>query len=312
MFGRRFDGWALRSKDPYMKMIPLIMKHRNDAQVFLNIDLDCKFADEYIKLKRSEGIKISHMAIILAAFVRTVAERPEINRFIVGNKVYVRNQITVSFAIVKLRTKDDVIETNVKLHFDPSDTIYDVAKKVDEVIKQEKNIGSKTPTDKVAETIFKIPLLPPIIVNICKLCDKLGILAKPIIEASPFHSSMFITNMASIRMTKVYHHIYNFGTTSVFSSIGRREKRVILNKLGQPQRKDVMPMGFVIDERIATGATYALALHLWEKYMKNPQLLEIPPETIRYDDNRIYGNQRKIRKFKSLRKKAQREKAKAI
>lgn len=306
MFGKRFDGWALRSKDPFMKMIPFIMKQRTDAQVFLNSEIDCKYLDEYIKRKRLEGVRISFMSIVLAAFVRAVSQRPEINRFIVGNKVYVRNQLTVSFAVIKSLTSTSVDETTVKLHFDPTDTLYDVAKKVDDIIIKEKTISGKTPTDKLAEAIFNIPLLPPIIIGLIKLLDKVGLMPRSMINASPFHTSMFITNMASIRMRRVYHHIYNFGTTSVFASIGKRENKVVTNKSGQFQNKTVMPLGFVIDERIAAGAVYANALHLWEKYMKNPELLEIPPETVIYDDNRIYHCRLKKKRFhrKKLKKVA--------
>ncbi|QSX06754.1 2-oxo acid dehydrogenase subunit E2 [Sedimentibacter sp. zth1] len=300
MFGRRFDGWSLRSKDPFMKMIPLIMKKRNDAQVFLNLEVDCKYADEYIKRKRLEGIKVSHMAIVLAAFVRTVSQRPEINRFIVGNKVFVRNQLTISFAILKHRSTESVEETTVKLHFDPTDTLYEVADKIEKIIEKEKNANSVSQVDKLAATIFRIPLIPPILVGFLKIIDRVGILPKPIINVSPFHTSMFITNMASIRMNKVYHHIYNFGTTSVFTSIGKREKKLVISKDGKLNTKWVMPLGFVIDERIAAGATYAVALHLWEKYMRNPELLEIVPDKVRYDDGRIYQC-----KKKHLRKKFQ-------
>ena len=286
MFGRRFDGWVLRSTDTFMNMIPLIMRQRNDSEVFLNLEIDYKSIDEYIKKKRSEGVKVSHMAIILAAYVRTVSQRPEINRFVMGTKVYVRKHLTVSFAIVKQMTAHNVVETTVKLHFSPDDTLFDVARKVDAIISKEKNIRSITPTDKVAAIIFKIPFLAPTLVGIIKVIDRIGLLPMCIINASPFHTSMFITNMASIRMPSIYHHIYNFGTTSVFTSIGKKEDRVTMSKNGELKNISIMPLNFVIDERITSGAMYAKALHLWEKYIKNPELLELPPESVFLDDGR--------------------------
>ena len=287
MFGKRFDGWALRSTDAFMNMIPLIMRQRNDSEVFLNIDVNYKYLEDYIKKKKEEGIKVSHMAIILAAYVRTVSQRPEINRFAMGKRVYVRKHLTVSFAIVKQTTTNEIVETTVKLHFSPYETIFDVAKKIDDVIAKEKNITSSTLTDKVASMIFKVPFLASVIVGLIKMLDKIGLMPMFIIDASPFHTSMFITNMASIRMPSVYHHIYNFGTTSVFASIGKKENRVIMSKDGDIKNISVLPLNFVIDERITSGAMYAKALHLWEKYIKNPELLESPPENVYLDDGRV-------------------------
>lgn len=288
MFGRRFDGWALRSDDTFMKMIPLIMKKRNDAQVSLSIDVDCSYMDNYIKQKRKEGIKISHMAIILAAYVRAISQRPEINRFVIGSTVYVRNQITVSFALVKEISEEGIVETTVKLHFKPTDTIFDVSEKIERIIAKEKKVTSKSPTDKVASLIFKVPFIAPVTVGLIKIMDRLGLLPMFLINASPFHTSLFITNMASIRMPSVYHHIYNFGTTSVFVSMGQKKEQATSNKNGEVKTKWVSPMSFVIDERITNGATYARALHLWEKFIKKPELLEVPPEIVRYDNGRKY------------------------
>ncbi len=295
MFGKRFDGWALRSKDSFMNMIPLIMTKRNDSEVFLNLDVECKCFENYIKQKKKEGIKISHLSIILAAYIRIVSQRPDINRFAMGTKVYVRKHLTVSFAIVKQLTADRVIETTVKLYFSPTDTIFDVAEKVENIILKGKKVQSETPTDKVASIIFKIPFLAPTLVGLIKAIDRVGLLPMFIINASPFHTSMFITNMASIRMPTVYHHIYNFGTTSVFASLGKREERVVINKNGELKNTSIIPMAFVIDERITSGAVYAKALHLWEKYLKNPELLEIPPENVFHDDRRVIKYKKEVK-----------------
>lgn len=289
MFGIRSDGRALKNVDPIIKMTPLIMVDRNDAQVFSQQDIDWAATSDYIRRKREEGYKISHMSIVIAAFVRAIAYHPELNRFVVNKRIYARKDLSVSFAVLKKRTAEEVIETTVKLHFNPDDTIYTVSDKVNQVIEIESEETAESVTDKVASAVLAIPGIPHVAVGLLKGLDAIGLLPKAILEASPFHTSMFITNMASIKMGKVYHHIYNFGTTSIFTSMGKKEERVY-SVDGVVSTKPVFPMGVVIDERIAPGATYAMAFHRWQTYMKKPELLEVPPEAVRWDDGVTYHN----------------------
>lgn len=288
MFGYRADGRRLKNVDPIIKLTPMIMTERSDAQVFTSQCADWEIMNNYIREKRAQGIKMTRMAIVIAAYVRAVSQRPEINRFVVNKKLYVRNDLCVSFALLKKRTAEEVIETTVKLHFDPTDTIFTVSDKLNEIIETESKLSADSKTDKVAKAVLSIPLLPRFGVSFLKWLDRLGILPGGILEASPFHTSMFITNMASIKMNMVHHHIYNFGSTSMFLSMGKREERVCSTH-GEIAVRNVLPLGVVIDERVCCGAIYAMALHQWESYMHNPWLLEQPPERVRFDDGLVYG-----------------------
>jgi len=108
-------------------------------------------------------------------------------------------------------------------------------------------------------------------------------------DASPFHTSMFITNMASIGMPAVHHHIYNFGTTSLFFSIGSVQRTVSIGPDGQPVRKRLLPIGITADERICAGATYAKLVGRMVELLNNPELLETPPETVHFDEGIEYS-----------------------
>lgn len=274
MFGIRPDGKADKKIDPIVRATSMFMPQRSDAQVILKKELDYDAMSKYIKAKRAEGVKISHMNIIVAAFVKTVAQKPEFNRFIMNKKIYRRNEICISYAMLKDKVDDTINETTVKLKFDETDDIFSVADKMNNAITENRNISASNMTDFVANLILKIPLLPVLGVGIIRLLDRYGLLPKAIIDISPFHTSMFITNMASIRMNYVYHHIYNFGTTSIFFAMGQKEQKLNMDKEGNITKKNIMPLGIVIDERICSGAEYAIGLALMEKYLKNPELLE--------------------------------------
>ena len=148
-----------------------------------------------------------------------------------------------------------------------------VAKAIEEA-RVETNSNS---TDKVAKFLMAMPLLPNLVVSLVKFMDAHGCMPKLIFEASPFHTSLFLSNMASLGMNYIYHHIYNFGTTSVFFTMGKTEQKLFPNPDGTVRHKRVMPMGIVIDERIAAGGTYARAFACMMHYINNPELLAEKP-----------------------------------
>lgn len=276
MFGRRPDGKTVKNIDPIVRITSHIMPKRYDAQVFVKRALDYAPIKEYLKKKREEGIKLTHMDVIIAAYLKVVGKHPEFNRFIVNRKIYQRNETAVSLTILKDKNRDgEINETVIKVKFDKDDDIFTVNRKMNEAIALNRGAEEKNFTDKIARFFLAIPLLPGTAIGFVKLLDKVGLLPKFILDALPFHTSLFITNMASIRMNYVYHHIYDFGTTSIFLSIGKKEDKIELDKDNKLQKKEELPMGLVIDERICSGATYALGFNYFERLLKDPECLEL-------------------------------------
>jgi len=109
--------------------------------------------------------------------------------------------------------------------------------------------------------------------------DRHGLLPKAIIDASPFHTSLVISNLASIRTNHIFHHVYEFGTTGILITMGN--SREIPKRVGgEIIHEKCMPLGIVMDERICSGSYFALAFRRMKKYLSNPSLLEAPPEVL--------------------------------
>ena len=287
MFGRRSDGKKVKNIDPFMKIIPHIMYRRTDAMVGQYQDYDAEKIDAYIKDKReTEGVRYNYMHVVLAAFVRVISQRPKINRFIINGRVYRRNNIQVSFAIKK-KLIDGAAESTVKMTFDGSETIADLKEKIDAVIKENKGIQKVNKTDKIAERIMKgMPnFLAKGIVNFLKFIDKHGMLPKSVLEASPFHTSIFFVHLKSIKMPPVLHHIYDFGSTGVFVTMGEEKYQpvVVDRKTKEVQVKKILPAGIVIDERICDGLYNSLSLRLFKEILENPYVLDNPPAEVIQD-----------------------------
>ena len=283
MFGRRPDGKRLKGIDPIVQITPYVMPMRCDAQVFLKHRADLETMNRYIRCQMDEkGQRISHMHIIVAAYVRAVSQNPQVNRFIMNKQYYSRNNCSVALTILKEPGDADQGETVVKFRFDPTDTIYDVRDRMESTITANRGDQPKNFLDKLAAALFKVPGLPSAVVALVRLLDRYGICPRALIDELPFHVGMYITNTASIGLHDVNHHIYNFGNVSMFFSMGFAEKVAVVEK-GEARMKRFLPIGAVVDERVCSGAHYARFFNDMRRCMDHPELLEQPPETVRYD-----------------------------
>ena len=286
MFGHRSDGYLIRHKDPIIGLIPHIMPDRVDAQVMLEYEVDYAKLARYVVAKEAEGHKIRFMDIVIAAFVRTVAELPELNRFIINKRTYARKHLCVSFAVLRSNgpSPSDVDENTTKCYFDPHDTIFDVSRRISEAIDEARKPDASNATMKTASALM--PLLRPGVAFL-KWMDKHGMMPASIIDASPFHTSLFMTNNTSIGVPAVHHHIYNFGSTTMFWAMGAIRRRNEIGADGKVVRNRLLPIGITVDERVAPGRVFGMLLYNMLKYFSNPELLEQPPEEVRADQGHI-------------------------
>lgn len=275
----RADGKRIKNADPMYTVGAYIMSKRVDSMNMITVDIPLDPIKKYIAKRRE--YKISHLALVISAYLRTAAEYPALNRFVVNKKIYARNEFAVGMVVLK--PDDDGHGTMSKMYFDYEDTIFDVQRKIDEFIEKNRQSGQTNSTDDIIKKLLKVPGLCNVGVGLFKFLDKHGILPKKIIDASPFHMSLGITNLASIRTNHIYHHTYEFGTTSVFISMGN-PRYVIKMKEEKPIFERCIPLGVVMDERICSGSYFAIAFRRVSEYLKNPELLEEAPRVINRDE----------------------------
>lgn len=284
MFGKRADGYLVKGMDPVVALTPYLMPMRCDAQVMLNYKMDYEKLARYTAEKAREGQKITFMEIFIASYVRAVSQFPQVNRFIVNKRFYARKDIVTSFAVLQDTADGSVKENVAKCKFDPHDTIFDVAARIRVAIEETRKASADNSTLKVA-TILKNPLVANFVVMTARILDRYGLLPRYLLDASPFHTGLFFGNNASIGLPHVYHHIYNFGTTSLFVVIGNVERTVEINAEGQPVRKRILPAGVTADERVCAGMVYSQFLKIYQHYIGNPHELEKPPERVYFDED---------------------------
>ena len=279
--GDRGDGRLVRNLIPMHKITPFIMVERNDASNFIRDSIEVSKIDEYIRRKRKSGLKgFGIMHIIVAAYIRCISQRPAVNRFVSGQRVYSRNRIEININVKKEMTLESP-DTVVKIVFEPTDTADDVYYKMKTVIDESKGGELDSDFDNTARIINYIPrLIKKFAIWFLKTIDYFGLLPKFLLNVSPFHGSMFITSMGSLGIPPIYHHLYNFGNVPVFISFGAKKSVNEIDDNGQVVKRKYVDYTVVTDERICDGYYFASALKILRGCLRHPERLDTPPEQV--------------------------------
>lgn len=292
-WGDRYDGWRVRSNDPFFSVIPHIMNTRTGAQVLFDETVEINELEQFIRNLRhtTSMTELSMLHLLMAAYVRVISQYPNTNRFVCGRKIFARNKIVFCF-VMKKAMRVDAEEIIIKVEFSPTDTLEDVYRKVTEAVNANKVEGAQNDTGAAARLFSYCPtFLVKFVVFLARGLDSLGILPKAVNEFSPFHCSLFITDIGSTGLNSVYHHLYDFGTCSVFCCLGKKGKKLVLNDDGEAVYRRSLNLRFTVDERIVDGYYYAVSLRELIRLLKCPETLLTPPESVATDSG-IRGTQK--------------------
>ena len=280
--GDRFDGYWLRDEAPALgQFMAYLMPNRADNEAHINLDVDCRPLDAFLAKKNAGRTqdKYTYFHIFLAAAVKCFVLRPRMNRFISGNRLYMRDHISVSF-VVKKKFEDKAEEGLAYKRYGEDDTVDTLHESIMEEIHQCRREDVLDNSTDMMTKLLRLPRwLLHIIVNILFALDRKGKVPYELIKADPNYSSIFMTNLGSIGMDSGYHHLNNWGTNSFFVMIGKKHLAPEWHEDGTCTVRPVISLGFTLDERIGDGYYYAGTIRLLTKILENPELLELPFST---------------------------------
>lgn len=278
-FGDRRDGRRLRTLQPMSYVMPYIMKVRADSQNHFEDVIDITNIEHYLDKKRREGYTdMTLLHVLLAGYIRVVAERPGLNRFIAGQRIFSRNKLECVMTIKKELSLESP-DTCIKVEFDPRDNIYNVYKKFQKTALAA--VNETTDFDNTARTLIKLPgLVLRGAVGLLRFLDYIGCLPKALLNVSPFHGSMIITSMGSLGIPAIYHHLYDFGNLPLFISYGSIFSADAIKRDGTRERHHFVTLKVVTDERICDGYYYASAFKRLKRYLQHPEMLDETLESV--------------------------------
>jgi hypothetical protein len=283
IFKDRYDGWRVNKVDAVFRIIPYFLRTRIDAQNLFEERIPIDHLEQFVKKYKDEIPGLSIMHIIIAALVRLVSQRPSLNRFVVWNKIFARKHLNFSI-VVKRSLTDEGEETLIKPEFDLEDTLVDIAQKIRVELENNQQTGQQNGSDKTSKILGILPdFLLRTVVWLFFWLDKIGLLPKTIYRVSPWHCSIFLTNIGSIGVESIYHHLYEFGTCSMFVAMGKKSRENIIEKDGDILEQKSVALKFVLDERVCDGFYYASSMRQLNKILLDPSVLLTPPENIVHD-----------------------------
>jgi 2-oxoacid dehydrogenases acyltransferase (catalytic domain). len=279
--GDRRDATLVRDLDSMHVFMPIMLPNRADNEAFLQELVDMSAVEAYLEQKNAQNpeYKYTFFHVILAALARTIEMRPRMNRFIIGNRYYVRNHISFSF-IVKKAFSDNADESVMILKYDPAsekssiDMIHD---KISDFVFSVRKSNKTDGTTDILDTFAKTPMwMRRLIVAVLRALDDHGHMPKDLAIEDPYNSTVFISNLGSIKLNAGYHHLANWSTNSVFVVVGEKHMQPFYDAAGSVAVKPALNLGLTLDERIADGYYYAKTMRLLRKFFAEPTLLDIP------------------------------------
>ncbi len=278
------EGRRIKSLPPMNVVSTFFMPTRVGASNQFSTRLDITETERYIREKRKEGMPgLGIMHVLLAAYVQTVASYPGINRFIRGQKIYARNEIEMCLTIKKEMALD-AQETVIKVPAKPDASIEDIYSVMNDLINENREEGDTNSMDAFARVLTFLPgIVLKFVVWVIKILDYFGLLPRCITKISPFHSSMFITNMGSLGIPPVFHHLYDFGNIPLFISLGMKKSEYVTKCDGTLEKRKFVDITVVCDERICDGHYYATAFKKLKRLSEKAWLLEKPVEVVNKD-----------------------------
>lgn len=273
-WGDRRDAKLVRDNDPLHFFVPYIYPHRADNEAVVTEQIDLTALNAFLAEKnagRTED-KYTLMHAIVAALTRTITLRPKMNRFIQGNRLYQRNDLTTGF-VVKKQFADNGAEALAFLKWGPETTIDTVHEKVMAEIHECRSDKLDNSTAGM-EMFTHLPRwLMRIAMRILFILDYYGRAPYSLVKADPNYSTVFISNLGSIKLNANYHHLSNWGTTSIFLVIGKKHLSPIYDEKGNVEMHETVDLSITLDERIADGYYYSKSIQILKHLLQHPELL---------------------------------------
>ena len=270
----RKDGRLLRNIDSMHFICPIIYPNRCDNEAFISEIIDVTNIEKYLEKKNKDnnGYHYSIFQLITTAMLKVLYLRPKMNYFIANSNLYERNEITASF-VVKKEFDDNGGEGLAFIHSKPTDNFDSIHKTIESIVFDQRGGGSDSSTDNM-DFFNSLPRsLSKFLVRRVMWLDKHGLVPQSLIDSDPYYSSVVLTNLGSIDLHSGYHHLTNWGTNSIFLTVGEVKERPFINE-GETVMKKSIDLGMTIDERIADGYYYSKTVKLLKYILENPEILD--------------------------------------
>lgn len=270
MFTRRPDGRLVDDVAPYRRIMPYLMRGRNESAVYFEQHVDLARTEAFVKQFNAAHpeTRITLFHVVTWGIVRTLAEHPNLNRFVGGGRIYQRDGIWVSYSAKKVLAEGSPLVV-LKRRFDPAQAFVDTVADMWGDLAVGRSDEEST-TDKELDVLLRLPGLGlRALLALERLADALGLLPRAFVEKDPMFASVFVANLGSLKMDAAFHHLYEYGNIPIFCVIGRTHAEpVVVDGSVVPRRRAVLRFSY--DERVEDGLYAQHALADFQRLVEDP------------------------------------------
>ncbi len=139
------------------------------------------------------------------------------------------------------------------------------------------NAGHISTVDRTIKKLARLPhgILTVLFIILRKL-DYFGANLSFLTDGDINYCSILVSNLGSVGMSSIYHHLNNYGTNSMVVTLGKIHKEEVIYPDGSREVRDLLDIGTTVDERVADGFYYSQGVILLKKIIENRELLDIP------------------------------------
>ncbi len=275
MFGRRPDARLVTELSTMRRFMPYVSPRRNDSLFYMMQQIEVEAALEHLE-KRNRERPADRPITLFHLFLRSCGHalhlRPGVNRFVKGGKLWQRDGEWITFS-AKREIKDGSPMLTVKRRFHPTRETLD--EMVDAIYAQLRagRSGRKTTSDKEMGLLLRLPgSVIRLALWLARIGDHLGVLPRSMIDSDPLFTSVFVANLGSIDYPAGFHHLWEYGTASLFGVMGRIEPG--------PEGRRRISVAWTYDERIEDGLYSYHTLEGIRERLEHPELLELTADRL--------------------------------
>jgi hypothetical protein len=266
VFGRRPDATAVRDLPALRGFMPFLSPRRGESLVYFEHEIEAEAALRFAAERnrtRDPARPVTFFHLVLLAIARVLVERPRLNRFVGGGRLWQRDGVWITFS-AKRRLEEDAPLLTVKRRIDPAQGLDGL---VDGILAGlgEGRSGRPSASDREVGLLLRLP--PPLVRLVLGLvhgADALGLLPRAMIDSDPLYCSAFVANLGSVGLEAGYHHLWEHGNCPIFCTIGRLRS--------SPGGRRVT-LKWSYDERIEDGLYCARSLERLRELLERPEQL---------------------------------------
>lgn len=269
----RSDGDLVRDVPNYRRMLQHL-GGRTASQVFFDQEIDVTETMERLR-RHNEGAtrRVSLFHLVMWGFTRAFHERPRLNRFSAGGRLYQRRGIHLSYS-AKKAMRDDAPLVAIKREMQPTWTFAEMVEALGGATDEGRS-EKQSSMDKELGLLTSLPVfLLAFLVALAKWLDGMNLLPRALTADDPLFASAYVSNMGSLKLEACHHHLWDYGSIGVFCAIGRA-KPVVRKINGELVERQMVTLKYTFDERIEDGLYCARALDLVRQSVEEPDVL--PP-----------------------------------